>query len=397
MNLQAGKYQNNIMKNRSHAQYLAAVLVLYVYLPFFVLIIDKTVSINVIYKYIIYSAIILYTMFRVKYINKYALIFLIFFLGTLVINMLLVPYTYYVLVEGIQALITMAIPIVIVSCKDFDISIFVNKWSWFAKRNLPLIILAIILFKEKIVNYSIFNEICIPNLFIYMFLLISAEIYNDKLNICLTAINVFTVILLGGRAAALTSVFLCVVALFFSNRISVTKKIILAHLIILFVIMVFLNFYSILIWINNLLSSIGINSRSIYLLLRQIQNGKLYVTNRDIIYSVCLDFIKKNWYLIGGFGVTLHLTNGQYYYPHNILLQMLVQFGIIGTISLLILMCVRFKMIKNRLLIMEKKYVLFSLLAFCVIGMTGSSIWLHYLSTIPVSIFFFYRTKGLNK
>mgnify|MGYP003301450003 CR=1 FL=1 len=189
MNFQVEKYQNNIMKNRSNAQYLAAVLVLYVYLPFFVLIIDKMLSINIIYKYIIYSAIILYTMFRVKYINKYALIFLIFFLGTLVINMLLVPYTYYVFVEGIQALITMAIPIVIVSCKDFDISIFVNKWSWFAKRNLPLIILAIILFKEKIVNYSIFNEICIPNLFIYMFLLISAEIYNDNQQIIDKVLN----------------------------------------------------------------------------------------------------------------------------------------------------------------------------------------------------------------
>ena len=43
---------------------------------------------------------------------------------------------------------------------------FLEKWYKFSKKNLLLVLLSIVLFKEKIVHYSIFTGICVPNVFI---------------------------------------------------------------------------------------------------------------------------------------------------------------------------------------------------------------------------------------
>ena len=90
----------------------------------------------------------------------------------------------------------------------------------------------------------------------------------------------------------------------------------------------------------------------------------------------------------GGFGIPLYITSGEYYYAHNVVLQFLIFFGIWGTIIILGITLIRARTIKYIAPLKCKKFMYFMLLCYIGIGMTGSSIWIHYLSTIFIAIFF---------
>ena len=155
---------------------LAIILVIYIYVPYFANILENTFKISSLYEYIIY------------------MMLAIIAIGTIIINYIVVPYRYYVFIEGIQALVGIAVPCLCVSNNIFDLRIFVEKWWKFSKLNLPLVLVAVVLLKQGLVHYSIFTSICVPNVFIGSYMVLQGIekrkwLYiNVAINILVTAV-----------------------------------------------------------------------------------------------------------------------------------------------------------------------------------------------------------------
>ena len=332
---------------------------------------------------------------------KLKLIFLSLFLLAIGVNCIAVDYRYYVLVEGIQALLGVAIPCLIISQSQFDLGYFLRRWYKFAKIDLLLVIISIVFLKKGFVHYSIFANICVPNVFIIatMFLLGKEE---NKKDILIAAFNILSTIIFGGRMAGIVSLCMIVIAIVFSTKLSLKKKILIFSFAVAIVVVILINFRELLLWINENLNNVGMHSRSLTLLIEQIEKNKVHVSGRDEIYTKCIEFIKMRYGLPGGFGVPQYLTNGEYYYSHNLILQLLITFGGIGTLLLMILLYQKMCMIKKYESKDFFRLIIFSFFSYILIGMTGSSIWINYISTIAIALVFFrnhrlYKEKRENE
>lgn len=87
-------------------------------------------------------------------------------------------------------------------------------------------------------------------------------------------------------------------------------------------------------------------------------------SNRDTFYLVALEYIGKKWFLgFGLFGISIHLGS---YYPHNFFLEVMLQFGIVGLTSVIVIILFYgrrlLRIIKKRtskgLLILSSIYIL---------------------------------------
>lgn len=371
---------------------LAIILVIYIYVPYLANILENTFKISSLYEYIIYMMLAIIAIGTTMSMNKRMLTFLFVFFLVIIINYMVVPYRYYVFIEGIQALVGIAVPCLCVSNSIFDLRIFVEKWWNFSKLNLPLVLVAVVLLKQGLVHYSIFTSICVPNAFICSYMVLQ-EIEKRKWLYINVAINILVTAILGGRMSAVISACMILFAYVYSGKIKLWKKLIIIVVLIVSAYILLNNLLDILYYVSQKLAQYGMQSRSVTLLISQIKSNEIYLTNRDYIYTACIEYIRGGVGLPGGFGIPLYITSGEYYYAHNVVLQLLIFFGIWGTIIILGITLIRAKTIKYIAPLKCKKFMYFMLLSYIGIGMTGSSIWIHYLSTIFIAIFFFGNSK----
>lgn len=370
----------------------AIILVIYIYVPYFANILENTFKISSLYEYIIYMMLAIIAIGMTMSMNKRVLTFLFVFCSVIIINYIVVPYRYYVFIEGIQALVGIAVPCLCVSNNIFDLKIFVEKWWRFSKLNLPLVLVAVVLLKQGLVHYSIFTSICVPNVFISSYMVLQG-IEKRKWLYINVAINILVTVVFGGRMSAVISACMILFAYVYSGEIKLWKKLIIIVGLVISAYILLNNLIDILYWISQKLAQYGMQSRSVTLLINQIKSNEIYLTNRDYIYTECVEYIRGGIGLPGGFGIPLYITSGEYYYAHNVVLQFLTFFGIWGTIIILGIILIRAKTIKYIAPLKCRKFMYFMLLCYMGIGMTGSSIWIHYLSTIFIAIFFFGNSK----
>ncbi|OUN91443.1 hypothetical protein [Blautia sp. An46] len=371
---------------------LAIILVIYIYVPYFANILENTFKISSLYEYIIYMMLAIIAIGTTMSMNKRVLTFLFVFCSAIIINYIVVPYRYYVFIEGIQALVGIAVPCLCVSNNIFDLRIFVEKWWKFSKLNLPLVLVAVVLLKQGLVHYSIFTSICVPNVFIGSYMVLQG-IEKRKWLYINVAINILVTAVLGGRMSAVISACMILFAYVYSGKIKLWKKLIIIVGLVVSAYILLNNLIDILYWVSQKLAQYGMQSRSVTLLINQIKSNEIYLTNRDYIYTACVEYTRGRVGLPGGFGIPLYITSGEYYYAHNVVLQFLTFFGIWGTIIILGITLIRARTIKYIAPLKCKKFMYFMLLCYIGIGMTGSSIWIHYLSTIFIAIFFFGNSK----
>lgn len=279
-----------------------------------------------------------------------------------------------------------------VSNNIFDLRIFVERWWKFSELNLPLVLVAVVLLKQGLVHYSIFTSICVPNVFIGSYMVLQG-IEKRKWLYINVAINILLTAVLGGRMSALISACMILFAYVYSGKIKLWKKLIIMVGLVGMAYILLNNLIDILYWVSQKLAQYGMQSRSVTLLINQIKSNEIYLTNRDYIYTACVEYIRGGVGLPGGFGIPLYITSGKYYYTHNIILQFLTFFGIWGTIIILGIILIRARTIKYIAPLKCRKFMYFMLLCYIGIGMAGSSIWIHYLSTIFIAIFFFGNSK----
>lgn len=383
---------NTQTKMERKSALLAIILIIYIYVPYFTNILENTFKLPSIYTYIAYLILAFLSIIVTMRINMRIIVFLLIFVVIFFINYMSVSYKHYVFIEGMQALFGVLVPCLCITNGSFNLKIFIDKWWKFSKINLPLVLLAIILLKRGLVHYAIFTSICVPNAFIGSYMLLQG-IDNRKWLFVNVLFNILVIAIFGGRMAAVISACMILFAYVYSEKIKLWKKVLLIGLMIIMAYILLNNLIEILYFISQKLSQYGMFSRSISLLIRQIENNEIYLTNRDYIYNLCIEYIKGRSGLPGGFGVPLYITAGQYYYAHNIILQFLTFFGIWGTIILGVATWIRSRTLKLIASSRCRKFINFLALCYIGIGMTGSSIWIHYLSTIFIALFFFGNSK----
>ena len=378
--------------SKKKSVWIAAALTAYIYLPYFSNILENALAGSPLLVYMAEAFLICLAIGISGKIDKRVLAFLLVFIALLLLNVLLVPYQYYVIIEGIQALLGVSVPCFCIANEAFDLTVFAEIWWKFSRWNFPLVLLAVIMSRSKLVHYSIFTSICAANVFIGAYMLLCGE---KKRRVLLLNIffNIVIDVVFGGRMSAMVSIGVFLFAYLFSVQMRYWEKVIIAGGVIAAVLLVRQNFQRIILWLINFLADHGMRSRSMNLLIQQLHGKKLYLTNRDQIYEVCVHYIRDRFGMPGGFGVPLYLTEGKYYYAHNIILQFLILFGFFGSILLLAVMLIRGRKLRRIAPLEYRRFTYFLLLCYIPIGMTGSSIWIHYLSTIFIALFFFGRTE----
>lgn len=367
---------------------VSALLLIYVYMPYFWNICEYTFGVASIIEYMFLLLLCLASIFIYHKVNSKMLLFFMAFFAVLAINGAVVSYRYYVYIEGLQAFLGVLVPCACITNYYFRLSDFLSRWYKFAFLNIPLVIIAIFLLRANLAHYSIFTGICVPNVFILSYGIMQMQV-KKKWALLVAVLNILVTAALGGRMAAVVCVAMLFFAYLFSKDISLWKKVFFIIFVFVLAYLFIENLNEILLWVNRLLGNYGIRSRSVTLLIEQLSSRELYTTNRDTIYSLVIDYIKDRAALPGGFGVALYLTGGEYYYVHNCFLQLLVVFGAPGALIIIAIILAKFYRLKTSISTNAFNLLIFMLLSYLLIGFTGSSFFIHYLATIFIALFFF--------
>jgi O-antigen ligase len=157
---------------------------------------------------------------------------------------------------------------------------------------------------------------------------------------------------------------------------------------IFIIIIVVLNSNLILGFINNILIKRNIHSRTIYTLLNFSKID--FSAGRTDIYITCLDIIKNNPLIGIGIGGDRVLLEGTY--PHNILLEILMNFGILlGSICIIFILFLTIKSIFSKNFVNRSLSIMFLGIGFIQLFFSGSyltspNFWL-YIAICFCSVF----------
>ncbi len=367
---------------------LAALLVIWLYTFAYKFVLEKIWSNGVVFYYCILLSITSLVLLLKKETNKRLIIYLLFYIIFAFINIVVVQYAYYVMIEAFSAFFIFVPALLIIGSSNFDVDNFIRYWYIAAHIHSVMLPFFFLLYVNKIVNYGIFTYICIPNAVIFSYCFFLNDQKRRLSTIILAAVNSSVALLFGGRMAGLICILTYLYAFLLSDKISSIKKLMFMMFCLLCVIIFLRNVRKILLYIYWILKKYKLGSRTLGLYLSS--SGKVYSSGRDSIYPLVLQYIKDRFAFPGGFGVVLNLTQGQYYHPHNLFLQLVVIMGGIGAFIFICL--VIFRMIKLRGMLRNNKYFYFLLLLlynFLTYSITGTSILDNSFSIMIIGLIFF--------
>ncbi len=206
------------------------------------------------------------------------------------------------------------------------------------------------------------------------YMLLPAVIYLDELfskpslkDLILVIISFLIILALGSRGAILCIgmfIFLKIIRLDLKQNLTTS---LFNLLLIGSTILIILYFGSILEYINNILLNFGIRSRSIYLFL-----GKdIHLGGRDLVYQNIIKGILDKPYIGMGLAGDRRINGGGY--AHNLLLEILADYGIVlGTILIvsLVFLIVKYLFIKDKEI--YNMYIIWLSLGFVHFMVSGS-------------------------
>ncbi|WP_202709630.1 O-antigen ligase family protein [Sporosalibacterium faouarense] len=170
----------------------------------------------------------------------------------------------------------------------------------------------------------------------------------DRFNIkslLITTLSILVILILGSRGAILGIVFFIFMKFLLSHKVGSYKKLFIYFSAIFVAMISAINFDKIISRIFQFLSDRGIYSRTIYLFMQD----NIHLSGRNYIYRTVINEIVQN--PIIGFGIAgdRRVLNGDAVYAHNIILEILGNFGIpIGFILLVMIILLITKTIIKR-------------------------------------------------
>lgn len=302
----------------------------------------------------------IYTLYvnKLKFNYKFLLIFS-FITSGLLLNIVLVSYKEYVAIELVNIFINFFIPMYIILLKKINYDKFVNEWYYIAKWLSFLLPLYLYLYLYSHINYSHIGN------FTYLNIIILSYFYfvkkdRKRLTLFLLFVNTLFSLLIGSRLIAISSVLsIFIMIIFFEPKKDYHYYI---RIILLLISTITFIFYleNILLYVLRLASAYNIRLRNISLLIDQISNidNKIYLSGREEIYRQLFDYIKKRFAMPGGVAVTRVVTNGEYYHAHNIILEFLLVFGLLGSVLIALYYGIRIYKLRMSRQYNETKYTI---------------------------------------
>jgi O-antigen ligase len=175
------------------------------------------------------------------------------------------------------------------------------------------------------------SEIGIYSMSLSYYLLLPALLYLDKLFskfeisiFLLFVLTLLIIIIFGSRGPLVALLSFFIIRIIRIDRSNKVSQIVYHSLIVLFSLILAINFRSILIKFNEFLNDFGIRSRTVTLFLSDALN----TSGRDVIYRVALDRIAAQPFF--GYGLTGdRVFIDRLYYAHNIFLEITLNFGLL--------------------------------------------------------------------
>ena len=149
---------------------------------------------------------------------------------------------------------------------------------------------------------------------------------------CSNIVYLGEIVLHGSRGTILGFFCACLLLFSFSKK-DRDKKYMRLILLCLLVIGIYFYFWDIVEFVYSFLSANGMRVRIIEKLIK-LQMAEGVLNGRDIVYQITVDGIKEKLFLGHGISSFDYYTNLDY--PHNILLQMLYDTGIVGSLMIFI-------------------------------------------------------------
>lgn len=381
----------------SNRRVLSILLALWVYTYAFFYFVPLIVPSTAILMYIWLVIIDILILVITRSLSNRLFEFLIIYLTIALVNILVVSYKYYVAIEAFSGMAVFLPALLIISSSLFNLNDFLKIWYKFAIVATIFSPLAIILVQNKVIDYGVFTYLNLPNsiIFAYTILCTGKENIKKRVSLILAVANFFIILAFGGRMAAFSAAFSIFLAYMLSVYVEPIKKILIMLLIGITGIAILINLDAVLQDAQIFLNRYKLNSRSLTLLLEQTRTSGagIYLTRRNIIYEEIFEYIKNRAGFPGGFGVSLNVSNGKFYHPHNLFLQLAVMFGIIGEMLIFFLLLYRLIKIKKNKMAYEYQFTLLVLIEYLVLSITGGSILNNFLAIIGVGMVFFYKGK----
>lgn len=254
------------------------------------------------------------------------------------ISVFLVPNNdyYAVLIDAIPALLIWLPCMLVVSQPDFRFDTFCLHLGD-AVRWMSLFVLAMLPLRlGGVISYgAISHPATINALGLLLYFAIRGRVKGDRVALAAFVTNAVIVFLFGGRSFAF-ALGIATLGLWLVLGKKSLGKLLRLILLIGLLSLVFFNLDALLSYLQTFLAENGIRSRNLTLLINQLSTSELYLASRDVVYQVAIDIIGSHNGLPAGFGVIRAATDGAYYHPHNIILQLVLLFGYVGAVLFLL-------------------------------------------------------------
>ncbi|MGL5779362.1 O-antigen ligase family protein [Cetobacterium sp.] len=270
----------------------------------------------------------------------------------------------------------------IVTVLDRDQKSFYKFLLLFCNINFCLLSFMVI-FKQSMysdknfMNYMTFGYWMQPTCLIYIFFYIQNK---RKKYFVLGLISLILIFLFGSRFSFAGSVLGVLFLIFKNNTKKVQKKIfVIISIISPIVIIVYFNLIKIIEAMIEILKNFKISTISLQRLLFSLKgDGKIILTGRDFLYEETLKIFSENPIFgigIFGFKNSTIFSKEDIFYPHNILLELFLQYGIFAIIILGIIFLIVKEGIRNSVSKFEKNYIYILIVLNFKLLLTGSYLW----------------------
>lgn len=331
-------------------------------------------------------------------LNKRFIIIYSFFLGLILINIILTSYDEYVIADAINFLVLLFIPAYILLQERVLYEDLFHTWFRFALSFTLLIPIYFSLLNNNYINYMDLAYLNHLNIIVFSYFYFKLE-RNESISLIFLFINLIISTIFGSRMIAIASFVIILFSMVYFKRKSFRYYFILV-LLIFSGILFFNNLNNILFYLSDKLNKYGINSRNLNLLIEQLskKDGEIYLSGREQIYTTVTSYLDKKGFFPSGISVARSITNGDFYHAHNFFLELFLIFGYLFGLILIVMFVFRVWFIFKKRKTLQDYYkidlLLLLIVSFFIRSLTGTYFLSDSLFLISLALLFTTNNKA---
>lgn len=282
---------------------------------------------------------------RLKFNYKFLILYSVLII-VLMINVLLVDYKAFVIIDSIRTLFIVFVPLYLFSQKLFNFNDIVGIWYRFSTIMTCLLPLYYVYYQLGLINYMDLGLLTHINSIILIYLLLKSN-KKSKIRkatiISMLLINVIIGLVFGSRMILGATLIISLYSLYMITKKNL-KNVLSLTVLTSIIIIVWQKKLEIVYYIISFLNERGIHSRNITLIYNYFMDESeegIYLSGRETIYATVQEHLEDHGLFPSGLSLTRYLTNGEYYHSHSFYLEFPLVFGYIISIILFIYMIIK--------------------------------------------------------